>query len=135
MSLQDKLESKRNLREEFYKLQDWLRSRINEVNQAPWRTETDFWCCTCSRDFQGTGFKIVRQPQGSVWFAYYQGVCPKGHRAIRYITDKNRDPYYYRSLAVKLQQRQYGDELLQPWHPRFRQLYPEQYAKLFGLIS
>lgn len=130
-SLASSLKVKQEARERFYSLQRWLMERRDDVLQAPMYMKGEFWCQKCHRDFDATGHKEVRVPPKGVWFAYYVGICPKGHFALRYITDKLLDPYFYRSLRVKMMQGQYADDMLQPWQPRFRQLYPRQYAKLY----
>lgn len=106
-------------------------ARRDDILQAPMFIKSDFWCDRCKRDFDATGHKEVRVPPKGVWFGYYVGICPEGHHALRYITDKLLDPFFYKSVRVKVQQGKYADEMLQPWQPRFRQLYPQQYAKLY----
>lgn len=130
-NLANKLKVKQEARERFYALQRWLYERRDEILGAPMYIHTDFWCNTCKRDFTSTGYKEVRVPNQGVWFAYYVGICPCGAHALRYITDKLLDPYWYKSKVIKTQQGQYADEMLQPWQPRFKQIYPEQYRKLY----
>lgn len=129
--LADTLKAKTEDRERFYALQKWLHERRDDVLQAPSYVMTEFWCNTCKKDFDGSGFKQVRVPPQGAWFAYYVGRCTQGHQALRYITDKLLDPYFRRSKRIKIQQGRYSDEMLQPWQPRFRQIYPQQYAKLY----
>ncbi len=131
MALIKRLKAKTDARENFILLQDWLHRRIKEIKDAPMYVDGSFWCDHCKRDFEGRGHKEVRRPPVGVFFAYYVGICPCGHFALRYITDKLLDPYYYKSKAVRMMQGQHSDDMLQPWQPRFRQLYPEQYAKLY----
>ncbi len=116
-------------------LQDWLHRRIKEISEAPMRIDGAFWCDYCELDFEGTGFKEVRRPPVGVFFAYYVAFCPCGQKAMRYITDKLTDPYYYKSKAVKMQQAQHPDDMLQPWEPRFRLVYPKQYEKLYQQLQ
>ncbi len=130
--LAKKLGVKRDSRERFYALQKWLMERRNDIAAAPTYVQTDFWCDTCHRDFSTTGHKEIRVPKVGVWFAYYVGICPCGAHGIRYITDRLRDPYWYKSKIIKIQQGIYADAILQPWQPRFKQLYPEQYRKLYS---
>lgn len=131
MSLRNKIELKQEDRERFVELQKWLFARRDEILAAPPYTDTAFWCDYCERDFEGKGHKEVRVPVGSVWLAYYVGICPCGKHSLRYITDKLKDPYFYKSLTVRVQQRLFPDEMLQPWQPRFKLLYPQQYQKLY----
>lgn len=110
---------------------DWLYSRGRDVRQAPPIVQTEFWCESCFKDFEARGVKIVQYPKGSVPFAYYAGMCPCGTFARRRITDKLGDPYFYKSQVIKRQQAQFADDMLPPTHPRFKLLYPMQYAKLY----
>ncbi len=131
MSLHESVERKQTTRERFYALQDFLHARIREIRSAPAFVETDFWCDACKRDVETTGYKQVRFPPVGVYFAYYAGLCPKGHQVIRRITDILDDPFFIHSERVKRQQAQFSDEMLQPWQPRFRQVFPKQYAALY----
>lgn len=130
-NLANKLKVKQDARERFMVLQKWLYERRDEILAAPPYIKTDFYCDHCKRDFSGIGNKEVRVPSQGVWFAYYVSICPCKKHAIRYITDKLLDPYWYKSKVIKIQQGQYADEMLQPWQPRFKQIYPEQYRKLY----
>lgn len=112
-------------------LREWLYGRQNEIKNAPHLANHSFFCDACERDFDGVGVKVVRIPKGSVWFAYYVGICPCGAHAIRRITDKLSDPYYLKSEKIRREQGMFHDDMLEPAHPRFRQLYPKQYARLF----
>lgn len=125
------VDSKGEERSRHTKLQEWLYGRANEIKAAAVRTQTDFWCDTCKRDFSGIGHKQVRMPPGSVWFAYYATVCPVGHKALRYITDKLTDPYYVKSARIRREQGLFHDDMLSPAHPRFKLIYPNQYRRLF----
>lgn len=112
-------------------LHDWLYGRQEDIKRAPMYAKTEFFCLSCHRDFEGTGVKQVRVPKGSVWFAYYVGICVCGKHAIRRITDKLSDPYFYQSKTIRAQQSRYADAMLSPHHPRFKQFYPQQYSRLF----
>lgn len=130
-SLATSLKVKQEARERFMALQKWLFERRDAILKSPTYVQTEFWCNHCAKDFDATGHKEVRVPPKGVWFAYYVGICPKGHHALRYITDVLTDPYFYKSVRIKIQQGRYADEMLQPWQPRFKQIYPLQYAKLY----
>lgn len=131
MTLLTSLEAKRESRKQFEALKQWLTERRDQIRMSPPHTQTSFWCDSCQRDFDTTGYKQVRTPAHSVWFAYYVGLCPCGRHALRYITDHLRDPYFWKSKVVKVQQAAFADEMLQPWQPRFKQVFPLQYRALF----
>lgn len=112
------------------RLRQKLTERAQEIKDAPYVADTDFYCDVCKKDFGARGFKQVRTPKGSVWFAFYEATCPQGHTAIRYITDKITDPYFVTSPFVRAQQDEYADYMLDPSSPRFKLLYPETHKRL-----
>lgn len=112
------------------RLRQKLTERAQEIRDAPESQMMDFYCKECERDFGAIGFKQVRMPKGSVWFAYYEANCPENHKALRYVTDKIEDPYFILSPFIRAQQDEFEDAQLPPWHPRFRLLYPLQYNAL-----
>ena len=107
-----------------------LTERAQDIKDAPESQMMDFYCGTCSKDFGAMGFKQIRLPKKSLWFAWYEAQCPEGHTALRYITDKLTDPYFHLSPFVKAQQAEFEDAMLSPDHPRFKVLYPEAYDKI-----
>lgn len=73
--------------------------------------------------------KIVGSTK-DVPYAYYEGMCPAKHLARRHITDKHLDPYYHLSAMIRKQRHDMRDDLLTPADPRFRIVYPRQWAQL-----
>ena len=128
--LKKRVDINREEKERYRKYEAWLYGRVTEVNTAPPTARTSFFCDECIADFDAIGRKEIRMPQGFVWHAYYRAVCPKGHTAIRYITDRLGDPYFFKSFIVRKEQGKYADEFLTPSHPRFKLLYPEAWMKL-----
>lgn len=112
------------------RLRQKLTERAQDIKDAPYSQMMDFYCTECHRDFGAIGFKEVRVPKGSVWFAWYEAHCPEGHKNLRYITDKIEDPYFVQSPFVRAQQEEFEDAQIPPWHPRFKVLYPLQHAAL-----
>lgn len=106
-----------------------VEERIGVIADAQHRVPYPFWCEPCNADFEGVAYKEVRENRG--WpLAWYVGFCPKGHKCLRYITDRYKDPYSWQSYLVKVQRAKYADDFMQPSDPRFREKYPEQWAKL-----
>ena len=106
--------------------------RVEAITHSPRFTTTDFWCATCQRDCQGTGYRqvsTIRERWPTAWFV---GYCPTGHKVLRRITDKNTDPYYDSSYMVKRMRFTLRDDLLTPEDPRFKVLYPRQWEELYG---
>lgn len=111
----------------------YLYARSELIKSAPARVKNmAWWCDQCRQDCDGPGFKEIRWPVGDLWFAFYRGFCPKGHMLVRRITDKMTDPYFFKSRVIQREQAEHADEMLTPNDPRFREVYPEQWADLQG---
>lgn len=104
------------------------RARKEAIDDSPRIAEQGFWCGECDADFDTQGLKQVRLLTDGTLVAWYYGWCPVGHRVLRYITDKHRDPYYRESFIVRRQAIDFVDDLMQPTDPRFALRYPEAYA-------
>jgi hypothetical protein len=129
-ALADRYDRRRREREERRKLLEPFVDRVNEIRSAPNVTKSDLYCTVCNRDFSGIASKQVSSVRTMLPTAWYVGKCPKGHKAIRYITDKLDDPYYNLSLLVARQRYDMRDDFLDPSDPRFKVLYPEAYKRL-----
>jgi hypothetical protein len=128
--LKKRVDGRREDRERRKSMDAALRARQRDIDDAPDCVLHDFWCTRCKADFSGMGWKQTRKSTPPI--AWYVGICPKGHEAIRRITDKADDPYYRLSLLVRRQRVDMEDDFLTPDNPRFKQLYPEQYKKLIS---
>lgn len=128
--LRRRVEINRADRERDEKLRLWLEGRVKEIKNAPERVRTSFFCDQCDADWDGPGYKQVRWPTYSLWYAYYIGYCPKRHPCVRRITDKFNDPYFYKSYIIRKEQARMSDDLLPDWHPRFKYVYPKQWAEM-----
>jgi len=85
----------------------------------------DFYCDRHG-DFEAEYF--VRENQWGKWFI---AKCPKCKtECVRYGTDKHLDPYFRKSKKMRIERDKYRDDLVQPSEPRFKSLYPEQWAKM-----
>lgn len=123
------VERNREERERTEKFKKALYERRDEIRNAPAVMPVmAFWCDTCKRDTTGPGFKEIRWPKNGIWFAFYRGFCLKGHALVRRITDKLGDPYFYKSKLVRVQQSKHADDFLTPDDPRFKDVYPTQWA-------
>jgi len=80
----------------------------------------EFWCNECSLDFAQIAYKQVDN-----WGlnACYKGKCECGKWVIRYITDKNRDPYWNESDKTVALSRVNAEDLLQPHQSGFNLMY------------
>jgi len=109
-----------------------FKDRVKTIFDAPRFVVTDFFCTVCKLDCAGTGFRQVCTLRQNLPTAWFVGFCPKGHRLVRRITDKDTDSYYDRSPLIRRQRYELRDDLLTPEDPRFRMLYPKQWEKLYG---
>ena len=80
----------------------------------------DFYCKTCRRDFAGRS-----QKQLDSWadIAYYKIKHTCGTWAIRHITDRERDPYFYNSRIIARQRGSHFTDLLQPFENNFNLIH------------
>jgi hypothetical protein len=124
----DKRRKERELKD---KLERPFKERLQDIFSANKFVVTDFYCPVCKQDVSGTGFRQVCTIRQNYPTAWYVSFCPSHHKIIRRITDKDTDPYYELSPLVKRQRYELRDDLLDPTDPRFKVLYPEQFAKLF----
>ncbi len=114
------------------------KDRIRVIRESPRIKDEDFWCRPCGRDFTARAYRhinwafnvdlgVAEAPKQ--WRAWYEAECPKGHMAVRRITDKANDPYYALSEMQRRNARIHADDFMTPEDPRFRVKYPQQYAK------
>ena len=81
----------------------------------------NFWCDICEEDFESPGHET-----GNRYGKWFVGTDPKGHRAIRYITEKHLDPYFRKFRNLREQRVHYRKDLLQPGQKGFAMTYPKQ---------
>jgi hypothetical protein len=86
---------------------------------------TDFWCDRCKKDFK---CHVVRQIEND-WhdtddrIAFYKTKHDCGNWCMRYITDKSRDPFWFKSKLVALDRGNHYADTLQPFETGFNLLY------------
>lgn len=123
-------------REEAY------RKRQKEIDEAPDVAPQDFWCDhkKCKRDFSSLGRKRMNWgfnldtgnayiPEGPR-MAWYWARCKEGHICERYILEKWNDPYFRLSIKIREMQAKHADDMLTPDDPRFKTVYPVQWARM-----
>ncbi len=129
--LKKRVVKNREEREREKQWKEYLAARWKTINGAPDRIPMEFWCDKCNADFTARGYKTVNYCRNNPpAIAYYSGMCPKGHLAIRRVTDKHHDPYYHQSAVLRRQRVEMADDFLQPSDPRFAQKYPAQWRKM-----
>lgn len=80
----------------------------------------DFFCAQCGHDFLARAHKQI-DSWGEA--AYYKMKHKCGEWAIRLITDRERDPYFYRSKMVAIDRGQSAQALLQPFETGYNMVY------------
>lgn len=96
-----------------------------EINKAQWVILTDWWCNKCKKDFKSVGIKVVEQDWSnpSQRVACYKTKCFNNHWCVRWITDKWRDPYWFRSKWVANERAKYTNDILQSFQSGYNLLY------------
>ena len=90
------------------------------------KVEVSFFCKKCSLDQNLLAF-INFNGYGN-WFQAKCGKC--NCKLIRYITEKEKDPYYRLSKNVIINRDKYKKDLIQPNDYGFKTYYKEQYDKM-----
>lgn len=89
----------------------------------------DFWCDSCQEDFEAERHKTKYTLYGEP-VAVWRAKCPNcDTEAIRHITHRDEDTYYYKSDKINRQRNQYAMETLQIYDYGFRTMYKEAYEK------
>lgn len=102
-----------------------VEERDEEINKALWVILTDWWCDKCKKDFKSVGIKFVEtdwsNPTQRV--AFYRTKCFADHFCVRWITDKWRDPYWFRSRQVANERAKYANDILQEFQSGYNLMY------------
>jgi len=81
-----------------------------------------FYCDDCLKDFTSVAVLYSHSLFGKK-IAMYRGKCVCGKEAIRFITDKNDDPYYQKSSSIRQQRNEYHNDILQEGQYGYKTLY------------
>jgi len=107
-----------------------LRERRKTIDEEPYKKPFVFWCNDCKLDFGAVAFKY-EWTYNRVPYARYESKCKDcNKRVIRYITDKQWDPWFWRSKNNEIQRKKYAKDMLQPGDPGFTTLYGDPYKKV-----
>ncbi len=140
--LKKRIEQNKERRDDEKRLYEHVNARQILVDEAPDSQDMDFYCATCNEHRSYLGKKtiqygieldkdmnVIGEYRVEPIRASFVAVCRKGHGVRRYITDKERDPYF-RSPILRMMARTMEDDMLQPDDPRFAKVYPKQWAEL-----
>ena len=88
-----------------------------------------FYCDICLEDFEAVAMFYSHSLAGKK-IAMYRGKCVCGKEAIRFITDKNDDPYYQKSATIRYQRNKYHTDILQQGQYGYKTHYGSPWENL-----
>lgn len=88
--------------------------------------KVSFYCKKCGLD-QDNLAEVNNNSYGE-WFVSKCGKC--GNKIIRYITEKEKDPYFHLSKRVIINRQKFVKDILQPGDYGFRIFYKKEYEKI-----
>lgn len=102
-----------------------LEDREKEIRSADGKTTIMFYCKTCKEDLVGEAFKHIEQDwtNSGQTFAFYKTKCFNGHWVVRFIVDKSKDPYFFRSPFIASQREYHHADLLQSFESGYQLMY------------
>jgi len=85
----------------------------------------EFWCDQCQEDFANYAHKHVEidWSNSKQRVSYYKSKHDCGNWVIRYITDRNQDPYWFESLQVALDRGKHHNDLIQSFESGYQLLF------------
>lgn len=108
-----------------------LAERQQEIDSVKAVDVIEFYCSHCQEDFAHIAFKQVEVDwsNSSQNIAFYKGKHEEcGNWAIRHITDRFRDPYWYESKQVANDRGKHFADLLQPFETGYQLMYGRKHT-------
>lgn len=126
--IQELIEGQNKRAEErtYYRDRDKLYAeRMDEIKDAKVKDIKEFWCKTCRIEFYSETIKEVEIDWTSTqqYIAFYRAKCNKGHWAMRHITDRFKDSFFYRSKRIARDRGKHFAATIQPWDTNYQLLY------------
>jgi hypothetical protein len=90
------------------------------VASIPDMTLVDFWCAECKKDFIA---RVRKEVDSWGHFAFYRTKHKCGKWAIRHITDRFNDKYWFKSRNVANDRAVHHNDLLQEFETGYNTLY------------
>lgn len=102
-----------------------LEERNADIRDAKPKDIKEFWCEECKAEFFAESIKEVEVDwnNSTQYIAFYRSKCPKGHWAMRLISDRFKDAFYFRSRKVAKDRGIHFGDTLQPHETGFQMLY------------
>lgn len=119
---QEKRSEDRNYHRARIKAKEERDAVLNDGNLVEIR---EFWCDRCEEDFAEVARKQIEVDWSNTTqnIAFYKTKHGCGNWCIRYVTDRNRDPYWFESMKVAVDRGKFHNELIQPFQTGYQLLY------------
>lgn len=119
---QDKRATDRSYHHDQGKLKAERDSLIKDTKVADM---IDFWCDHCKEDFKSAALRQeeIDWSNPNQLIAFYKTKCRNKHWCMRYVTDKNRDPYWFKSKFVRADRANHTYDLMQSFEEGYNLLY------------
>lgn len=120
------VQTKRAADRTYYQEKDKANAnRMSDIKDAQVKDIKEFWCSACKTEFFAETVKEVELDwnNSTQYIAFYRSKCPKGHWAIRHITDRFKDTFFYRSKRVARDRGKHFAATVQPWQTNYQLLY------------
>lgn len=100
-------------------------NRDDIIRDAKTVDRKEFFCSKCRKDFMGVAQLQVEEDWNGEdrRSAFYKTKCFCGKWCVRLVTDRERDPYWRESVAVKMDRTAGANDLLQPFEEGYNLLY------------
>lgn len=121
----DAQEKRANDREYFRNREKLAADRMDEIKSAQAKDVKEFWCGACRTEFFAEAIKEVEIDwnNSTQYIAFYRSKCPRGHWAMRLVTDKFKDHFFFRSRRVARDRGNNFAAVVQPWETNYQLLY------------
>lgn len=118
-------DKKAKARTEFRDRQKAMEEREDYIRDAKPAALVEFWCQHCKADFIAqTMLEIeIDLSNEKQRIAFYRTKHWCGRWCIRHVTDRDRDPYWFRSRKVRADRRRHHNDVLQPFEEGYNLLY------------
>jgi len=120
--LQEKRASDRMYHQERKKVDE---ERDAEISEAKLKEVKPFYCSSCRKDFVSETVRQIETDWNNTRqrIAFYKSKCMCGKWAMRLITDKWQDSYWYRSQVVARDRGEHHNDMVQSFETGFNLLY------------
>lgn len=99
--------------------------RMNDIKSGSVKATKHFYCTDCRKDFVAEAIKEVEVDWSNTaqYIAFYRSKCFCGKWAMRLVTDKFRDEYWFKSKKVAQDRGVHHNDLVQSFESNYQLLY------------